>query len=306
MHFGTLLLAASFSNPNSMSEQAGRLRAADDAVAKASANFQQAAYEFGLHLALGDPATARRQMQETWRLLTALRNTACPADLRKAVSGVGRSLTKSEDCQKQFDQIDGELAALAQRIDVAEARKHLAAAREALKKKELAKVQSESFALMDSVVGQLVDIPLVQWVDGLRKARSILGDTLSRDRMAQALEVLRGLKGVEWFRPKAYENSLRLADELIASAEDLYTEGDFRNAEEVLRRVEVPFKIVGRASGSDETVSTIAELWRQLVKANELIISDRDLARTERDEGFALLSKVRTAIYEMQKHDGIR
>jgi hypothetical protein len=46
---------------------ADRAVAADDAVANASAKFQQSAYEFALHLGLEEPGAALRQMQETSR-----------------------------------------------------------------------------------------------------------------------------------------------------------------------------------------------------------------------------------------------
>lgn len=274
---------------------------ADDAVDKASASFQQAAYEFGSHLAVGEPGAVQRQMQETWRQLTLLRNRACPSNLRRTATQVGQNLQSPAACEKLLGEMDSELKALSKTIDVTEARSHLAAAREALQAKKLDKIQSESLVVMDAVVGQLVGIPLVDWVDGLRKARLILGENPSRQRMSEAFEVLRGLKGVERFRAKAFEDSLTLADEFIASATDLYTESDFRNAGEQLSRTERPIQLASRASHDESIVQRLSSLWQDLQQANDLIVSDVDLARTERNQGFQLLQKARSTISELQK-----
>jgi hypothetical protein len=269
---------------------------ADDGIEKASASFQQAAYEFGSHLALGEPGAIQRQLQETWRQLTVLRNRACPPKLRRAVTEIGHNLQNPDTCNKLFGEIDSELMALAKKIDVTEARLHLNAAREALKSKQLEKVQSESLVVMDAVVAQLTDIPLVDWVEGLRRARLILGNNASRERMTQALNVLRGLKGVERFRNNAYHDSLTLADELIAAATDLYTEGDFHNAGEQLNRVERTLQLAARASQNEDTDQQLSTLWKGLRQANDLIVDDVNLARIERTQGFQLLQKARDTI----------
>jgi hypothetical protein len=250
-------------------------------------------------LGLEEPGAALRQMQETSRQLSVLRNRACPPKLRSAVNGVAHNLQDIETLSKRLDAIDAELNTLSKEIDVTEARRHLAAARDALKEKDLVKIQSECVVIIDAVVGQVAGIPLVNWVEGLKKARYVLGTAASRQRMTEALDVLRGLEGIDRFRREAFHDSLTRSDELIAAAMDLYDEGSFPQATEQLGRCEIPLKIAGKASQDDAIASQLSDLWQQLVRANELITTDMDLARTATTEGFKLLDNARNAISKL-------
>jgi hypothetical protein len=271
----------------------------DDAVKKAAANFQQAAYEFALHLGLEDPATANRQMQETMRYLSVLRTRACPSKLRSAVNDVSHNLERTDTLGKRLDAVETELKALSNSMDVTEARRHLAEARDAVKSKDLGKVQAECLVVVDAVVGQVVNIPLVNWVEGIKKARMLLGTPSTKQRMAEALDVLRGLEGVDRFRGKAVHDSLTLAEELLASAIDTFDEDAYPQASEQLRRCEIPLKIAGRASGDEKVSSQLTELWQRLVRADEMIVSDMDLSRKVRTEGFKMLDDAKSTLRKM-------
>jgi hypothetical protein len=48
-------------------------------------------------------------------------------------------------------------------------------------------------------------------------------------------------------------------------------------------------------------VAKLTSLWQDLRQANELIVSDIDLARTERTQGFQLLRKARSTISDLQE-----
>jgi len=91
---------------------------------------------------------------------------------------------------------------------------------------------------------------------------------------------------------------LRMADELVASASDLYIDYDYRGAAEQLRRAELPIRLASRAVDDPETARALPELWIQLQEA-DLLIRGANWENQSWIQGFERLRDARKTIAEL-------
>lgn len=266
---------------------------------RAAADFQQAAYELGIQLAMGNTAGARAAMRQTWNQLTRLRNIACSANLRSHVNGIAQNPRIAPTTLNNLDAIAAELDTLAKTLDVSLAQKELASAREAYEKRDSLRLREDVLAILDAVTGAASGLPLVHWVDGLREARQILERGRGPEEAAKALAVLRDLEGVDAFRERAYREALAAASESIAAASDLFLESMLQDGAEMIRRAEMPLVLAGRVSRDPAIQARTNAIRQQIENASRMLTVEFNWANTSRIEGFRMLQGAQLQIAQL-------
>jgi hypothetical protein len=247
-------------------------------------------------LTLGDGPQAAEQMRETWMRLTRLRNLAAPR-LTSAASAVSSGPRAS--VEQRLDALRKEIENVSPGMNVKDALDHIDAARSAAAANKMDEVQAHVNAAVDWVVAKRVGIPLDVIVDGIRRARRVLGDNPSPRQMLEARQILRALPGADKLRQAAYEKGLRLADDYIASAADLYIDFSFRNAQILASRARTPLLLAAKASGDESVFRQLDQIARSLSLADQLIVRENGWSNTSRIEGLRLLREARETITKL-------
>jgi hypothetical protein len=267
------------------------------AVQLAYDGFVQSAYDLGLQLALGDGPQAAELMRETWMRLTRLRNSAAPRKLTDAAAAV--SAGPRAAVEQRIEALRKEIAAVSPGTDVKDALDHIDAALAAARANKMDEMQAHCNAAVDVVVGKRLGIHLDVIVDGLRRARRVLGDNPSPRQMLEARQILRALPGADKLRQMAFEKGLHLADDYIASSADLYTEFQFRNAQIQASHARTPLMLAAQASGDQSIARQLDQVARSLSQADQLIVREVNWDNSSRIEGLRLLREARSTIAKL-------
>jgi hypothetical protein len=261
---------------------------------------RQAAYEFGIHLTLGESNVARQELRTVWTKVSKVRSLGCPAKVRDAVqdaiSAAGKEAFDRQSEKLRQELTKGGFGARLPELDRAIAQGKSGAWPEA---------RTLLLGIQDDIAGDTAGFGVKVFSETLRRAERELGTTPTADSMRRALATLKTLPGAPAAIQRALTESLEIVDNTVATAADLYTEGYFRDAAESFRNMDRALRLLQRvddpafAMRARQLAGNIAQA-RLLIERGVTPPSWRWNAwNSDQEQGFALLRQVRSEAAEL-------